>query len=415
MQRTDTLIVGGGQAGLAMSHCLTDRGIESVVLERGRVGERWRSERWDSLRLLTPSWQSRLPGWRYQGPDSDGYMTVPEVVSFLEGYARSFAAPVEERARVLGVEPADGGYRVTSTRGTWQARSVVVATGQCDVPHVPAAAAALPGWVEQVVPSRYRNPGQLPQGGVLVVGASASGVQLADEVQRSGRPVTLAVGRHTRLPRTYRGRDIMWWLELMGVLGEPAESVFDLKVSRRQPSLQLAGRPDRRTLDLPRLQARGVRLVGRVRGAQGGRLSLADDLVANTAAADVKLAKLLARIDRFVEDEGLAGEVGEAEPFNPFFWPADPPTELDLAREGIASVVWATGYRRRYPWLRVPVLDADGEIRHRGGITDAPGLCVLGLQFMRRRNSNFIDGAGRDAEELAHHVAERSWRRPAVA
>jgi putative flavoprotein involved in K+ transport len=415
MRRTDTLIVGGGQAGLAMSRCLADREIENVVIERGRVGERWRSERWDSLRLLTPNWQSRLPGWRYQGPENDGYMTMPEVVSFLEGYARSFAAPVEEDTSVVDVEPADSGYRVTTSRDVWQTRNVVVATGQCDVPHVPAVASRLPGRIAQTVPSRYRNPGQLPEGGVLVVGASASGIQLADELERSGRPVTIAVGRHTRLPRTYRGRDIMWWLELMGVLGERAESVFDLEISRRQPSLQLVGRPDRRTLDLPGLQARGVRLVGRVVAADGHRLNLADDLVAHTVAADVKLAKLIARIDRFVEDEGLAGEVGDAEPFNPFFWPADSPAELDLDRAGISSIVWATGYRRRYPWLRVPVLDSDGEIRHRGGVTEAPGLYALGLQFLRRRNSNFIDGVGRDAEELALHIAERSWRPSAVA
>jgi len=415
MRRTDTVIVGGGQAGLAMSRCLAERGIENVVIERGRVGERWRSERWDSLRLLTPNWQSRLPGWRYQGSDNDGYMTMPEVVSFLEDYARSFAAPIEEGTSVVEVERADSGYRVTASRGVWQARNVVVATGQCDLPHVPAVASRLPGRIVQTVPSRYRNPGQLPEGGVLVVGASASGIQLADELERSGRPVTIAVGRHTRLPRTYRGRDIMWWLELMGVLGERAESVFDLEISRRQPSLQLVGHPDRRTLDLPGLQARGVRLVGRVVGADGDRLSLADDLVVHTVAADVKLAKLTARIDRFVEDEGLAGHVGDAEPFNPFFWPADAPGELDLERAGISSVVWATGYRRRYPWLRVPVLDSDGEIRHRGGVTDAAGLYVLGLQFLRRRNSNFIDGVGRDAEELALHIAERSWRQPAVA
>src|SRR5512143_1279317 len=255
MRRTEAVVIGGGQAGLAMSHCLAGSGVDHVVLERGRVAERWRSERWESLRLLTPNWQTRLPGFRYQGPDPDGYMRVAEVVGFLERYARSFAAPVEEGTSVLSVAPAGGGYRVVTDRGTWEAPCVVIATGHCDTPLVPAFAPSLAGDVVQLVPSRYRHPGQLPAGGVLVVGASASGVQLADEIHASGRPVTLAVGRHTRLPRVYRGRDILWWLDAMGVFDESADDVYDLKVSRDQPSLQLVGRPDRATLDLPVLQA----------------------------------------------------------------------------------------------------------------------------------------------------------------
>ena len=263
MRRTEAVVIGGGQAGLAMSRCLSDLGVEHVVLERGRVAERWRSERWDSLRLLTPNWQSRLPGFRYQGPDPDGYMRMPEVVDYLERYARSFAAPVEAGTTVLSVEPAGTGYRVATDRGSWEAPSVVVATGHCDTPLVPGLARQFSDRVTQVVPTRYRDPGQLPQGGVLVVGASASGVQLAHEIHASGRPVTLAVGRHTRLPRVYRGRDILWWLDAMGIFDESVADVFDLAISRGQPSLQLVGRPDHATLDLPELQERGVRLVGR--------------------------------------------------------------------------------------------------------------------------------------------------------
>jgi putative flavoprotein involved in K+ transport len=399
------MVIGGGQAGLAMSHCLAHVGVESVVLERGRVAERWRTERWDSLRLLTPNWQSRLPGFRYQGPDPDGYMTMPEVVDFLERYARSFAAPVEEGTTVLAVEPADGRYRVTTDRGEWEASSVVIATGYCDVPAVPQIAGGLPDDLVQVVPSRYRGPRPLPDGGVLVVGASASGVQLADEIHASGRPVTLAVGRHTRLPRVYRGRDILWWLDAMGVFDERVEDVFDPKVSRDQPSLQLVGRPDRATLDLPALQARGVRLVGRVAGAEDSRVFLADDLVAHTAAADTRLARLIQRIDVFAARTGLDGEAGPPEPFQPFLWPDEAPTELDLRAEGIRTVVWATGFRRCYPWLKVPALDARGEIRHEGGVTPFPGLYVIGLYFLRRRKSSFIDGVGQDAMDLAAHLA----------
>jgi putative flavoprotein involved in K+ transport len=405
MRRTEAVVIGGGQAGLAMSRCLAESNVDHVVLERGRVAERWRSERWDSLRLLTPNWQSRLPGFRYQGPDPDGYMRMPEVVDFLERYARSFAAPVEEGTTVLALEPADGGYRVATDRETWETPSVVIATGHCDTPVVPAFAGGLPGDVVQVVPTRYRNPDQLPAGGVLVVGASATGVQLAGEIHASGRPVTLAVGRHTRLPRVYRGRDILWWLDAMGVFDESVEDVFDPAVSRGQPSLQLVGRPGRATLDLFALRERGVRLVGRATGVEGGRVLFADDLVAYTVAADARLARLIQRIDIFAARTGLDAEVGPPEPFRPFLWPDAGPTEIDLRAEGIRSVVWATGFRRLYPWLKVPVLDARGEIRHEGGVTPFPGLYVIGLYFLRRRKSSFIDGVGGDAMELAAHLA----------
>jgi putative flavoprotein involved in K+ transport len=405
MRRTETVVIGGGQAGLAMSRCLADAGVDHVVLERGRVAERWRSTSWDSLRLLTPNWQSRLPGFRYDGPDPHGYMGVGEVVDFLGRYARSFRAPVEEGTTVLAVERAGAGYEVATDRGRWQAASVVIATGHCDTPLVPGMARGLDPEVVQVVPARYRNPRELPEGGVLVVGASSTGIQLADEIHASGRPVTLAVGRHTRLPRVYRGRDILWWLDSMGLFDESIDDVLDPAASRAQPSLQLVGRPDRATLDLPALESRGVRLVGRVVGAEGSRLGLADDLVAHTAAADARLARLLQRIDVFAARTGLDAESGPAEAFRPFLWPASAPTAIDLRADGIRTVVWATGFRRLYPWLKVPVLDERGEIRHRGGVTACPGLYVIGLYFLRRRKSSFIDGVGRDAMDLAAHLA----------
>jgi putative flavoprotein involved in K+ transport len=401
MRRKEAVVIGGGQAGLAMSRCLSQSGVDHVVLERGRVAERWRGERWDSLRLLTPNWQTRLPGFRYQGPDPDGYMRMPEVASFLEGFARSFGAPVEEGTTVLAVEGSDGAYRVTTDQGAWEAPAVVIATGHCDVPAVPAFAPRLPDDVVQVVPARYRSLGQLPEGGVLVVGASSTGVQLADEIHASGRPVTLAVGRHTRLPRLYRGRDILWWLDVMGVFDEAVEDVYDPAASRRQPSLQLVGRPDHATLDLPTLERRGVRLVGRASGAEGDRVYLADDLVVQTVAADARLARLLQRIDIFAARTGLDAEVTPPEPFQPFLWPPPSPDAIDLREEGVKAVVWATGYRRAYPWLKVPVLDERGEIRHEGGVTPAPGLYAIGLYFLRWRKSSFIDGVGRDALELA--------------
>jgi putative flavoprotein involved in K+ transport len=401
----DTVVVGGGQAGLAMSRCLSDRSVEHVVLERGRVAERWRTERWDSLRLLTPNWQTRLPGFRYDGPEPCGFMSVGQLVEFFERYAASFSAPIE-RAAVLAVEQAGSRFRVETTRATWLARRIVIATGYSDLPYVPPLARGLSPRIAQIVPTEYRHPGQLPPGGVLVVGASATGVQLADEIHSSGRPVMLAVGRHLRLPRSYRGRDIMWWLDAMGVLNEPVDHVFDIDRSRRQPSLQLTGRSDPPSLDVGQLARRGVRVVGRLVAAERERVSFDDDLIATTAASDLKLADMLLRIDGFIA-KGAVSAVNPAEPFQPT-WPSAlgiTRTTIDLRTTGIDTVIWATGFRRSYPWLRVAALDERGELRQRGGITPVPGLFVVGMHFQRRRNSAFIDGVGADAAFVADRIA----------
>lgn len=407
MKRTDTIIIGGGQAGLAMSRCLTDEGIDHVILERGRVAERWRSERWDSLRLLSPKWHSRLPGFRYQGANADGFMTMPEIISYFGRYAQSFSAPVQDETSVLSVKRSVGGYRVRTNQGDWKATTVVVATGHCDVPFVPKAAAGLSSRVHQVVPSSYKNPEQLPSGGVLVVGASASGIQLAQEIHRSGRPVTLAVGRHTRMPRRYRGRDITWWLETSGILDERADRAFDLESARRQPSLQLVGTPDHQTIDLGVLRDEGVRLAGRVSEVDGTRVSFYDDLQSNIDAAEQKLDRVLSRVDGFIDETLMAADAPDR---RPTIQASGAPTELDLRDAGISSVLWATGYRRRYPWLRVPVLNIRGEIIHEGGVTPAPGLYALGLNFQRTRKSSFIDGVGDDARVVAEHITERFHR-----
>ncbi|MBP7571457.1 MAG: NAD(P)-binding domain-containing protein [Acidobacteria bacterium] len=408
MKRTDVVIVGGGQAGLATSVCLSSRNVDHVVLERGRVGERWRSERWPSLTLLTPNWLTRLPGFRYDGDDPDGYMGTLEVAALLERYADLGRVPIERETAVTRVEPSNGAYIVRTDRGVWRAANVVIATGYSDVPSVPATSRQLAADLLQLTPGEYRGPAHLPPGGVLVVGAAASGIQLADEIQASGRQVTLAVGRHLRLPRVYRGRDILGWLDAMGLLAEPTEHVADIEVSRRQPSLQLVGRPDRSTLDLAVLQQRGVRLAGRLLGADTGhRLCLDDDLAGTVAAADIKLAALLARIDAFIARSHAGAP--RAEPFVPY-WPLVPagaPTSLDLKRKGIRTVVWATGFRRDYRWLRAAALDGRGELMHEGGVTPLPGLFAVGLQFQRRRNSAFIDGVGDDAAFIAGRIAAR--------
>jgi len=413
MIHTDSVVIGAGQAGLAMSRCLTDRGVDHVVLERGRVAERWRSERWESLRLLTPNWQSRLPGFCYEGPDPDGYMSMPEVVDYFERYAASFGAPVRSGVTVRSVRRVEGRFIVGTDAGEWRTRAVVVATGHSDTPWMPEVAARFPEGLTHVVPTGYRRPELLPDGGVLVVGASSSGIQLADELHRADRPVTIAVGQHLRMPRRYRGHDILWWLDRMGLFGETVDQVYDVEISREQPSLQLVGHPEHLTLDLAGLRERGVRVVGRLLDVNDGVVRFDDDLVATTAAADFKLASLLHRIDRFIARERVDAPPGE--PFEPHclrFLEAD--TTLRLEDAGIRTVLWATGFRRRYDWLHVPVLDACGEIRHTGGVTPEPGLYALGLHFMRRRNSAFIDGVGDDARALAEHLTSHLAGRPAA-
>jgi putative flavoprotein involved in K+ transport len=399
-----TVVIGAGQAGLAMSYCLSELGVDHVVIERGKIAQRWRSQSWDSLTLLTPNWMTRLPGFKYDGDDPDGFMSVADLTALFDRYAALSRAPIVGDTSVIRVVQTGERFRVITDRGGWSADSVVIATGYCDLPAVPATSLGLSASIAQLAPSNYRRPAQLPPGGVLIVGASATGVQLADEIQQSGRQVTLAVGRHLRLPRRYRGRDILWWLDRLGVLDKPVEAVHAIEVSRHQPSLQLVGRTDHSSLDVGVLQERGVRLVGRVRDVSGYQVTLADDLIASTAAADIKMAEILTRIDRHIASSGVPAE--NPEPFRST-WPliASATERLDLKSEGIQTVIWATGCRRAYPWLHVPVLDRRGEIVHNGGFTPAFGLYVLGMNFQRRRNSSFIDGVGADAWKIAEQIA----------
>jgi putative flavoprotein involved in K+ transport len=414
MSSVHTVVIGAGQSGLAMSHCLTDAGVEHVVLERGQTAERWNRERWDSLRLLTPNWASRLPGWEYRGPDPDGFMTAAELTAYLRAYADSFAAPVQRDTDVVSVTGAAGGFVVRTTQTTWRARNIVVATGWSDQPHVPALAAGLPRGITQVTPVSYRNPAQLPDGGVLIVGAGATGVQLADELAAAGRDVVLAAGQHSRVPRRYRGMDIWWWMDRVGVLAATIDDVSDPRQARHEGSLQLVGRDDRRDVDLPALHAAGVQVVGRVAAVDGSRLRLAADLVATTAAADDRLGRLLDQVDGYITAQGLDAEVlPVARPGR--LRVTEPPAQLDLSDRGIATVVWATGYRRPYPWLRVPVLDRHGEIAQRRGVTPVEGVYVLGQRFQYRRDSNFIDGVRHDASYLARCISlRRAGRQPAA-
>ena len=403
MTSIDVAIVGAGQAGLALSHHLAALGIDHVLLERGSVGERWRSQTWDSLTLLTPNWMSRLPAWNYAGSDPDGYMSRDEVVSFLTGYAGAFGAPVRRGVEVTSAGAAGDGYLVRTSQGDWHSRVLVVATGHCEAPRIPAVAGSLARTVFQLHSSQYRSPAQLPPGNVLVVGPSASGAQIADELTTAGRAVTLAVGRHSRLPRIYRGKDIFWWLDAIGALAQPAAEIANIASARRQVALQLAGRADRSNIDLGTLQQRGIRLAGRLVAADGDHVGFAGDLDLVVASAESNYRRLLVEIDGHAYANGIV--TGEPEP--PLAPPstAEAPVGLSLRREGITSIVWATGFTRPLPWLQVPAFGADGELVHDGGVTSLPGLYAIGYRFLRRRNSSFISGVGGDAEALAGHIA----------
>lgn len=388
-----------------MSRCLADRSIDHVVLERGEIANSWRTERWDSLRLLTPNWQSRLPGFGYDGDDPDGFRTMPEIIEFIDRYAHAIDAPVESHTEVRSVYQTDDGYGVDTNHGRVCCRAVVLATGACNVSKVPPVAAGVPPEVDTLTAMAYRNPDQLADGGVLVVGASATGTQLADEIHRSGRPVTMAVGEHIRAPRTYRGRDIQWWMDAAGVHDERYDTIDDLDRARRVPSLQLVGSDAGVTLDLNALTDSGVALVGRLAGISDGKAQFSGSLRNQCALSDLKLGRLLGAIDEWATVQGLDGEVAGPHRLAPTKVDESPPLGLDLTSGQIKTIIWATGYRPDYSWLDVPVLDRKGRVRHDGGVVDAPGMYLMGMQFLRRRKSALIDGAGDDARDLSEHLA----------
>ncbi len=374
------------------------------MLERGEVANSWRSERWDSLRLLTPNTQSRLPGVRYDGSDPDGYMTAGEVVELIARLALHARAPVRTGTDVTSVRRTDDGYELTTSHGEIHSRTVVIASGACNEPTVPVFAGMLPPAVEQLTAFAYRNPAQLPDGGVLVVGASATGVQLAAELSRSGRPVILSVGEHVRLPRTYRGRDVLWWMEASGVWDQRYDEVDDLTRARRLPSPQLVGSPERTTLDLNALSAMGVGLVGRWAGLRDGRALFSGGLRNVCSLADLKLDRLLDLFDDWARADREVPEDRAPERFAPTEVPRSARLELDLGSGEIRTIIWATGFRPDYRWLDVPVVDAKGQLRHDGGVVESPGLYALGLPMLRRRKSTFICGIEDDARDVIDHL-----------
>ncbi len=396
----DVIVIGAGHAGLSMSYLLREAGIAHLVLERGNVANAWRTERWDSLRLLTPNWQTRLPGRPYDGDDPDGYMTVPELTRLLEDYA--LGMPVQTGTTVTSVRRRNDLYHVETDHGSWRARAVIIATGACNQPAVPGIARDLPVSLKQMTPFDYHSPDDVPEGGVLVVGASATGLQLADELLTTRRPVMLAAGEHVRMPRRYRGKDIFHWLQRSGIHDQSYQEIDDLARGRRLPSPQLVGSAALPILDINHLQERGASTVGRLAGARDGELLFSGSLGNVCALADLKMQRLLKQIDEVADRDGAP----PPERFAATRVPESRRLRLQPEQEGIRTVIWATGFRPDYRWLQVPVLDRKGQLRHQGGVVDAPGLYVLGLPLMRKRKSSFIYGIEDDARDIAAHLQD---------
>ncbi len=407
VEQVETVIVGGGQAGLSLSHELVRAGREHVVLERGRLVERWRSERWVSLTLLSPNSLTRLPGHHYRGPDPDGFMGRDEVVRFFEDYAASFDPPVQTGVTVIAVDVDDGvgGYLVRTDRGDIRARNVVLATGTFQKPRLPQAARDFPPDIVQVHSSAYRNPEQLPPGAVLVVGSGASGFQIAEELNARGRRVYFSLGRQFLLPRRYRGQDILVWGEMVGLWEQapppPAPG------SRGTTSPALTGVGGGHDLDPRRLAADGAVLLGHVVGLSDGVLAIAPDLPQNIADGEAGLRQLKGRLDGYIQAHGLDAHV-EPEPA-PLPKPAEeerPIERLDLRAAGITSVVWATGFELDMGWVHAPIFDGPRPV-HEWGVTPSPGLYALGLPPIQKIKVAFILGLEEAVDRVAEHLLAR--------
>jgi putative flavoprotein involved in K+ transport len=409
----ETLIVGGGQAGLALSHELQLARREHVILERGRSVERWRSERWDSLTLLSPNWMTRLPGQHYDGADPHGFMPRDEVVRFFERYAASFNAPVNEGVNVLRIERSDTrGYIVRTDCGAWRANNVVIATGMFQSPQLPTWSTDIPKRVLQIHSSHYRKSGLLPPGAALVVGSGASGFQIAEELARHGRPVFFSVGRHERPPRRYRGRDTMWWLEQMGVFDQVTSSPADRwqhpssnTPAAVPPSPALTGVGGGHDLNPHQLAASGVVLLGRVKGINDNSLSIAPDLTQSLREGDAGYAAWRERIDAFIQANTISAPQEPLSPMYPMSSAERSPIErVDLHANDISTVVWATGFHTDFSWIHAPVFDSDGRPLHYRGVTSATGLYFLRIAPFYKRKATLIDGVEEDATYLAERI-----------
>ena len=394
-------IIGGGQAGLATSWHLTQAGIDHVVLEAGRVAETWRSRRWDSFCLVTPNWTVQLPGAKYVGPDPDGFMSLAQLLAHFQDWADSFDAPVEGNCAVTSLAADSGGFVISMPSGKLKARRVVVASGAYQKPYRPAGAESLPKDLVQLFAEEYANPSALPPGAIVVVGSGQTGCQLAEEIHKSGRKVFLACGRCVWVPRRLQGHDILWWMIESGYMDRTPDKLPS-PLARLLGNPQATGHDGGRDLNFRVLHNMGVELLGRYSGAEGMKMQFADDAAASVDFGDARLADLLKFIETYCASSGITPPTLEMPP--PLR--VKTRTDLDIARDGIGAVIWTSGYRPDYGWVKAPVFDDMGFPVQTDGRTKVPGLYFMGVHWMRKGKSAILYGVGEDAEIVVRNIAE---------
>lgn len=403
MEHRDVVIVGGGQAGLSVSHYLKQRGLDHVVLEKKSAMHTWRTQRWDAFCLVTPNWQCKLPGWDYAGDDPHGFMVKDQILAYLEGFAGHVAAPIREGVAVKRVVPrADGGFHVTTSEGELTADQVVVASGGYQVPIIPRFAERLPAGIVQIHSEQYRNPAALPQGGVLVVGCGQSGAQIAEDLHLAGRKVFLATGPAPRCARFYRGKEVVDWLADMGYYDMPVTEHPLKEGVRDNTNHYVTGRDGGRDIDLRRFAAEGMELFGKLADLDGGSLVFEPNLREHLDHADQVYNGINASIDKFIAARGIEAPAGSV--YAPVWQPAEERTRLDLAAAGITSVVWCIGFTPDFGWLDAPVFNGRGQPGHVRGVTAQPGLYFIGLPWLHTWGSGRFSGVARDALYLAERI-----------
>ncbi|WP_213769502.1 MSMEG_0569 family flavin-dependent oxidoreductase [Bradyrhizobium sp. dw_78] len=398
------VVIGGGQAGLAMSYHLKERGIDHVILEKNQIAHSWKTQRWDAFCLVTPNWQCQLPGYPYQGSDPKGFMLRDEIIDYVEGYAKHISAPVSEGVAVTRLtRGAGGGFVLETSAGGITADTVVLAVSGYHVPNVPLMAQRLDGSVMQLHSSAYRNPDALPPGEVLVIGSGQSGCQIAEDLHLAGRKVHLAVGSAPRCPRVYRGRDAVEWLDDLGQYDLPVDQHSLKEKVRKNANHYLTGRDGGRDIDLRKFALEGMTLYGRLNEIRNGRLEFADDLAKNLDNADRVYNGICGLIDDYIARNNI--DAPASPHYEPVWQPANPAASLDPVKAGISTVIWTTGFRSDWSWVELPIFDGAGYPTHRRGVTSMEGVYVLGLPWLYTWGSGRFVGVGRDAEFVAKHIA----------
>jgi putative flavoprotein involved in K+ transport len=405
IEHMDTVVIGAGQAGLAVSYCLKQQGRDHIVLEKHRIAEAWRSSKWDSFTLVSPNWTLKLPGFHYQGDDPDGYLTRDEVVQYLEDYARMFDPPVRTGVTVTAVREDAAGFRVETDQGDYQATNVVVATGAFQKPRIPSYAQHIAPHIHQIHTSKYRQPDDLPSGAVLMVGSGQSGCQITEELYKSGRTVYLCTGGAGRVPRRYRGQEVFRWIDRLGLFDAPVDTLKS-PAERFAANPQLTGKDGGKALNLHQFALDGVTLLGRLQNASGSQIFIAGDLMENLARVDQREADLKKGINNYIQQHGL-DLPNEHTPELRAGYDSEIITELDLDDAGITSILWATGYRMDFSWIQFPIFDDYGCPIQQRGVTDQPGLYFIGLQWLHNLKSSLFYGMGDDAKYIAARIAER--------